>query len=687
MENPLNIKWSITVKFFVLFGILWALPIVLMSLFTLDHLRTIQKVTYEGARSVLIAHQSQHIKDSLTMEATKLSNIFKRLNDETYNIGSFAQNLLSSLPKHSFRNGSNYHVNQDGTYSTLRNDGNSAVFANHYESAMDQAIIGTEALDLVLKPLLERESKMVLGWLLHRQEFIRVYPWSDGKYWPRDRALTSWPFYYLADEQHNPAKKGLYTPVYLDPLSREWMISCLYPVYVNGHHEATVGIDITVQKILQEISDIRLTKGSSSLLISDSEIIAASPNFPLNTLGLNPGAPSHGQILLNSKFTEVRKLAKELHSNKQNVKLFELPGYRVMVGFATVEPLGWKLVYFVPEEEFLAPSNENATKIFAESQKIRRNFIHIVVFTLIGLIGITIFIFFYESKGIRMLLGGIRKLADGDLSHRLPEDYTEIGELAKALNSMAKSLQNKNKELQQIFDKMEQARKLSAVGRLAAGVAHEVNNPLATISTYTQMVLRRNDIPNDVSKSMRIVMSEIKRIQSHVSNLLDLTRLKESTKENINPNIIIREISSLVCNETSTRNIELRLSLCDDSLRIYADSSGIKQIIWNLLRNALDAQKKGGFIKLSTYFNQVNDNPSTFVIEMQDEGPGVSDENLPHIFEPFFSTKDIGQGTGLGLSIVSNIVKNHDGSIEVINLLPRGCLFRVILPYLEGKCP
>jgi len=682
MKILLKLKWSTTVKSLIVFGLLWVLPLLLMSLFTFDHLRTIQRVSYEGARSILISNQAKLMKERLTMEADRLSNIFTRLRDEAYYLGSFSQNIFATLPTVTFRNGSEYRINMDGTYSTLGNDGNSALYATRYRPAMDRAVFATETLDLLLKPLSERESRMVLGWILHREGFIRVYPWSDGKYWPRDKALTTWPFYYLADEKHNPGKKGLFTPVYLDPLSREWMISCLYPVYSKGRYEATVGIDITVHKILREISNIRLSQGSSSLLISDSEIIAASKNLPLHALGLNPSLPPHGQVLERSNLPDVRTLAKELHSDKQNIKLLELPGFRAMVGYATVQPLGWKIVCFVPEKEFLAASDDNAKKIFAESQKIRRNFIHIVGFAFFGLIGITVFVFFYESKGIRMILKGIRTLGDGDLSHRLPEDCTELGQLAMALNSMAKSLQDKNSELQRVFAEVERGRKLSAVGRLAAGVAHEVNNPLATISTYTQMVLRRSDIPYDVSRNMNIVMAEIKRIQAQVRNLLDLTHLKSPVKEEVFPNVIVREITSLVCNETMTRDIDLILSLCDDSLSLYADGSGIKQVIWNLLRNALDAQEKGGMIKIITYINSADYTAPNFVMEIQDEGPGVPEASLSHIFEPFFSTKEVGQGTGLGLSIVYNIVKNHGGSIEVINLLPKGCLFRVTFPCL-----
>jgi signal transduction histidine kinase len=337
-------------------------------------------------------------------------------------------------------------------------------------------------------------------------------------------------------------------------------------------------------------------------------------------------------------------------------------------------------VYLVPEDEVTAPANESARKILDETDEMRSNFIHILIFALLGVVGITLIVVIHQSKGLRTLLRGIFELGNGNLSHRIPEDHSEFGQLAKALNSMAFSLQEKKNELQRIFAEVEQGRKLTAVGRLAAGVAHEVNNPLATISTYTQMILRRNDIPEDVSDKMKVVMEEIKRIQAQLRNLLDLSRLQSPLISDICPNTIIQEIIDLVCYETTARGVALSTTLCDDCRTIPADGSGFKQVIWNLLRNALDAQEKGGTISVKTYFKTGTVESEVFVIEVSDEGPGISEVNLNHIFEPFFTTKEVGEGTGLGLSIVYNIVKNHGGTIEVHNLSPIGCIFEVTFP-------
>ncbi|MBI5485572.1 MAG: HAMP domain-containing protein [Deltaproteobacteria bacterium] len=685
MSKTFGYKSRLGLKILLGFGLIWVLPIVLMLFMSSRHLQTIKDNAVEGARTVLISSQEKHLQELLVEEANRLSTLFTRIQDETYMLGSYAQAILKNPAQITFRNGSQYGMNKAGIYGNSVNDGNSVLYVPKYEPAQDQIISVTESLDLLMKPLAEREVRMVLAWMVHRNGITRAYPWRDFNQMPRDRKITSWPFYYLADPSHNPHKKVLFTPAYLDPLSREWMISCLFPVYVKGKFEATVALDITIDNLLREITASRLSKGSSSLLMTGDEIIAASANLPLVALGLDPKSPPHGQKLSSSTSLEIRKLMDHLQAEKGNITYVQTPGLRAFAGHGTVEPLGWKIVYLVPEDDVTAPANESTRKILAETKEMRSNFIHILIFALFGVIGITIIVIIHQSKGLRTLLRGILELGNGNLSHRIPEDQSEFGQLAKALNSMAYNLQEKKRELQRVFAEVEQGRKLTAVGRLAAGVAHEVNNPLATISTYTQMVLRRNDIPADVSEKMRVVMGEIKRIQAQLRNLLDLSRLQQPQITEINPNSVIGEIVDLVQYETSARGVNLSVELSGDDRTVPADGSGFKQVIWNLLRNALDIQPSGGTISVRTFFRSGATEPEVFVIEVADEGPGIPEANLPHIFEPFFTTKEVGEGTGLGLSIIYNIIKNHGGNIEVRNLTPKGCLFEVEFPVKRDK--
>ncbi len=246
---------------------------------------------------------------------------------------------------------------------------------------------------------------------------------------------------------------------------------------------------------------------------------------------------------------------------------------------------------------------------------------------------------------------------------------------------MAESLLEKKRELKRADAEMEQGRRLTAVGRLAAGVAHEVNNPLATISTYTQLLLR-SELPTEASASLERVMREIARIQEKLRNLLDLSRIQSPVKTRVSANALVREVTDLAYHEAQARGIELRLYLERGEGELCLDQSGFKQVLWNLLSNALAAQEQGGEVRVSTWFvgREEEEGGASFVLEVEDRGPGIPEKVLPYIFEPFFTTKEVGQGTGLGLAVVNSIVQGHDGHIEVANLRPRGCRFRVRLP-------
>jgi signal transduction histidine kinase len=315
---------------------------------------------------------------------------------------------------------------------------------------------------------------------------------------------------------------------------------------------------------------------------------------------------------------------------------------------------------------------------------LRRNFIPILVFSVLGAVVLTFAVFVYQSRGLRHLLVGLRRLGEENFKP-LAEGSGEFGRLARALNSTAESLQEKKAELVRVHAEVEQGRKLAAVGRLAAGVAHEVNNPLATISTYAQLLLRRTDLPPDAAGDLRTVMDEIRRIQEKLRNLLDLSRMEDPVRAPVDPSELLQEVVGLARHAAAAREIELHLELERHAPPALLDRSGMKQVIWNLLGNAIDCQGPGGEVVLRTRFEQRPGDGFAWVLEVEDRGPGVPQETREKIFEPFFTTKEVGQGTGLGLAVAYSIVRSHGGKIELEDALPTGALFRVLIPNEAGS--
>ncbi len=665
-------------KLLLSFLVLSLAPIAVMTGLSLKHLVTIQATAVDETRALLISTQINRITERLGQESTRLASVFRRLRDEIHVVRRFAEEFLADPDAFSYRNGSRYRVAPDGSYGNPRDDGNSVLFVPRYRPGLLPLARATEAFDVVARPLVEREERVVLVWIILREGLTRAYPWRDFGDMPREKDYTTWPFYYLADPSHNPAGGEVFTDLYLDPLSGEWMISCLSPVYVEGAHVATVGVDVTVDNLLRDIAAIRLSSGSSSALLSGSRILAASENFPLAALGLDPSRPAHGQDLGEAGEPEVAALFTALPGSDGGVRFLK-GGGRWFVGSAAVVPPGWRIAVLVPEDDVVGPAYESAGRILRETDRIRSNFIHILVFATLGVLALTWIVAVHQSRGLRTLLRGIRRFGEGDLRHRLPEGSGDAGRLARALNSMAEGLQQKKRELDRVYAEVEQERKLSAVGRLAAGVAHEVNTPLATIATYAQLLRRRADLSPEAKEDLDVVLGEVRRIQEKVSGLLDLARIETPSRAPADLNRLVREVVGLARHEAEARGCLLRTDL-DPALPVLnVDRSGMKQVLWNLIGNALDAQDTAGSVWVRTR-GPDGQGPPRVVLEVEDDGPGIPEHLLPKVFEPFFTTKDVGQGTGLGLPVSFRIVKNHGGRMEVENRRPRGCVFRVVIP-------
>ena len=656
----------------------WGVPVGIISHFTFQHLGSIKNISLEEARSALIISQVNHLEHHLVQQAERIASEFSGIKDEVRLLSSLAGPIIASPESFLFRSGSRYRADAEGVYGNPVDDGHSRLFVPAYRPDIDSLIVATESLDAPLKALSGIESRMVLGWFIHRDGISRTYPWRDFKLMPRDREATSWPFYYLAGPAYNPSRGEVFTPLYADPLTMDTMISCLSPVFDGEEHVATVGIDISVQKILHDVSRIRLTDNSSSLLLSDREVLAASENFPLAAMGLPPDSPPYGLNLAAADLSEDGRTIAGEKGAKIGIELTTIGEDRVFMGYASLDPLGWRIVLLVPEVDLIGPADKKVQAIFGEAERIRGNFLHVLVFTLLAVTSVGGAVVVHQSRGLRTLLGGIREFARGNLHHRICEERSEFGQLAGALNTMAVRLLEKKKELQRVHAEVEQGRKLTAVGRLAAGVAHEVNNPLATISTYTQLLLR-SEPPGETALRLEKIMKEIDRIQEKMRNLLDLSRLQSPVKTKVDPNHLVSDIADLACHEAHARGIDLRLFPAVDSRQIGLDQSGFKQVLWNLLGNAFAAQGRGGEVRVATRFGGAEEGAEVFILEVEDEGHGIPEEVLPHIFDPFFTTKEVGQGTGLGLAVVNTIVQGHCGRIEVENLHP-GCRFRITFP-------
>ncbi len=227
------------------------------------------------------------------------------------------------------------------------------------------------------------------------------------------------------------------------------------------------------------------------------------------------------------------------------------------------------------------------------------------------------------------------------------------------------------------------AEKLAAVGRLAAGVVHEINNPLATISACAEVLESRVNEgvfdnasdAEDFSEYLELIRSEAFRCKSITTGLLDFSRVRTGNRHEIDVGEVIKSSANLLLHQKRGDNIQFKLEIDEDLPLIKADEGLIQQAVIALAANAIDAMPEGGTLTFKTYAEK-----RRLVIEIKDTGIGIEPEDVSKIFEPFFTTKEVGKGTGLGLSVCYGIITDHGGRLNVRSNISKGTTFTIYLP-------
>lgn len=257
----------------------------------------------------------------------------------------------------------------------------------------------------------------------------------------------------------------------------------------------------------------------------------------------------------------------------------------------------------------------------------------------------------------------------------LRKSNDEIGLLADSFNEMSRKMAADIDELQKLNAQLIRTEKLAAMGTLAAGVAHEVNNPLASISSLIQMLQSRGDLSEDAREQLKLISTQIQRISQVTRDMMDFARVRPAAKRSVDVNSIIEKSLRLASFDNAFQKLELKTELYPEIPEVLADADQLEQVFLNLFLNARDAMPEGGELYTRTIENQGEVN-----IEISDSGSGVDEQNLKHIFDPFFTTKPAGKGTGLGLAVCYGIVTAHGGRIEIERNNGKGTKFVVVLP-------
>lgn len=425
----------------------------------------------------------------------------------------------------------------------------------------------------------------------------------------------------------------------------------------------------------------QMMKGDTEAIPINLERLTASSTIEgLRILNLE------GQILSSSRKDEIgdtlpiedRAVVKRLYDSSESEQLFHIKPVSQTKSYIAIrnrtECLGCHAPD-VPYTGILEVTLDESVEINLLQR--RRN--QGIIIALLTLVLLTIVIFRLYSrvikKPLRRLKESMERVERGDLDVRLETvKLDEFGELYRSFSAMVDKLKLADQEISKLHtQQIEKAGHLASLGQLAAGLAHEIKNPIAGIKGSVEIISQQSAADDPRKEIFEEILKQTERIHTIIQDLLDYARPRQISKSMVDPNRCINDAIRMAEPQTGAKEIRFRFISLDEKVEVFLDCNKIQEVILNLLLNAITAIEKKGVITISLGITL-----DEISIRIEDTGKGISGEHLPLIFYPFFTTSK--QGTGLGLSLCKEIIHAHGGTIDVSSEAGRGTAFIIRLP-------
>ncbi|HQX56683.1 MAG TPA: ATP-binding protein [Pyrinomonadaceae bacterium] len=383
--------------------------------------------------------------------------------------------------------------------------------------------------------------------------------------------------------------------------------------------------------------------------------------LPLSALFVLPGVVIYAYAILNFRLFS-------LQSALTQFRLFPIT-YKVALIIASVAIISFLL--------FQIPIAWWAFRNGMDYEAWRRYLVFSVISALVPNLLLVLLILRTISRPLQRITLAAVEVAKGSYGTEVDMRPTndEIGLLADSFNEMSRKMAADIDQLQHLNAHLIRTEKLASMGTLSAGVAHEVNNPLASISSLIQMLQAKGDLPGDAREKLDLIAAQVKRISQVTGDLTNFARARPAARSAVDVGKVVAAALRLASFDDSFKKLVVHADLGESLPVIHADADQIQQVALNLVLNSRDAMPNGGDLAVRVYANSAD-----VVISIADTGKGIDADTAEHIFDPFYTTKPAGKGTGLGLAVCYGIITAHGGSIEVAQNSPTGTIFTVSIP-------
>lgn len=420
----------------------------------------------------------------------------------------------------------------------------------------------------------------------------------------------------------------------------------------------------TVQKTLREISSSADIKGIR-IINYEGKISHSSESDEV------------GRMVEPSTLDKMREF---LSTKDQSNTIFKMPKSTIL-GFRKIENRSECFGCHSAQEKinsFLEVDiDHSGAAVLLQKNQIKGIIIALAALTILSFVILRLFEKLI-NRPISQLKDRMKRVQEGDLDIQFsPLKNDEIGSLAKNFNRMVTDLKKANQKIEELFSKqMEKAEHLASIGELAAGLAHEIKNPIAGMKGALEIINQQTDISDPKKEIFTEMLLQIDKINNVILDLLSYARPKEMNKRVVDPNEAINNAIKFAKTQISDKKIDIHFKSLENGTLALIDTDKIQEVMLNLIVNSISAVDNKGNISIELH----QKNQRELEILFSDDGTGIKKEHLSQIFNPFFTTKN--RGTGLGLSICKKIIESHKGSIEVESKAKEGTTFSIRLPVL-----
>jgi two-component system NtrC family sensor kinase len=441
---------------------------------------------------------------------------------------------------------------------------------------------------------------------------------------------------------------------------------------------------VTGRSLRSMIHEVWQVEGGTRALEALARANASLPDFDVRALELEAPAPSREHLTRDQRDRLIRG---------QELILVQRPDgdtKRVYVYVPWIHP---------PD----APMALEVSRALTEEKAAVGGIIRDEVLATIGMAGGGTLIaslvgVWFVGRPMRKLVKQARRIGEGDFSHKPAiSQRDEVGDLAREIETMSDQLRNtqrklaaENEERVRVLEQLRHADRLTTVGTLAAGMAHELGTPLNVVAGRAKLIAPGRLSPEQVAEGSRIIIAQVDRMTNIIRQLLDFARRGEATKAPIDVSALAHRTTKLLETLARKRGVAVELSHTEGPTLVMGDAAQLEQVLTNLIVNGIQAMTVG---VLRVSVSCANEEPPPdhggrcgpyLRVEVRDEGCGIPRELLPRVFEPFFTTKPIGEGTGLGLSVAYGIVRDHGGWMSVSSEAGLGSAFTLHLPVAKA---